>query len=295
MNRLQRAQGCLIGLAVGDALGAPVEFLQPGEFEQVTEMQAGGAFNLPAGYWTDDTSMALCLADSLLRCNGTDQADQLKTYVDWFINGYLSSTGYCFDIGGTTRAALYEFRGTGRLVGRNDFSLNGNGSLMRLAPIPIFYGLECSDFARLSSETTHAADASIWACRDYSLMIARALEGDSKAKILECHHHPVRNAAIASVVVRKNYREPTPPIKGSGFVVESLRAALWAFDSTASYEEAVLAAVNLGDDADTTAAITGMLAGAYYGVDAIPTRWKQQLHRYDLISDYATRLNDAKE
>ncbi len=135
-----RFRGSLLGLATGDALGASVEFMPPGSFEPVTCMRGGGPFRLKPGQWTDDTSLALCLAESLVECKGFNAADQMKKYLRWYKEGYMSSTGSCFDIGTTTARALNRFRDTGNPIsGPVDRFSAGNGSIMRLAPVPLFY------------------------------------------------------------------------------------------------------------------------------------------------------------
>ena len=158
---LDRYRGCLLGLAVGDAIGTTVEFKARGSFVPVTDMTGGGVFNLKPGQWTDDTSMALCLAESLVEKNDFDAHDQMTRYLDWYQNGYLSSTGRCFDIGGTTRQALEKFKATGKpMSGSKHPSSAGNGSLMRLAPVAMFYApnlARAQFFAAKSSRTTHAA------------------------------------------------------------------------------------------------------------------------------------------
>jgi ADP-ribosyl-[dinitrogen reductase] hydrolase len=135
MDRIQRSRGCLLGLAVGDALGTTLEFKPPGTFTPITDMLGGGPFNLKPGQWTDDTSLALCLAESLIECRGFNPKDQMERYVRWWKEGHLSSTGECFDIGNTTRTALSAFLKTGNPIsGPTDAYSAGNGSLMRLAP-----------------------------------------------------------------------------------------------------------------------------------------------------------------
>ena len=155
MDLLSRFRGALIGLAVGDALGAPVEFCAPGTFEPVTTMRGGGSFGLQAGFWTDDTSMALCLAESLTETGGFDPADQMRRYCRWYRDGHLSSTGQCFDIGNTTAGALSRFEKTKEPYSGSDRkNTAGNGSLMRLAPVPLFYEADPVLAIR------HAADSS---------------------------------------------------------------------------------------------------------------------------------------
>src|SRR5580658_3419056 len=140
MDATSRYRGCLLGLACGDAVGTTVEFQPRGSFPAMTDMVGGGPFELAPGQWTDDTSMALCLAESLLHCNGFDARDQMSRYANWWREGYLSSTGECFDIGITTRGALERFLITGNpFSGSPHPNTAGNGSLMRLAPVVLFY------------------------------------------------------------------------------------------------------------------------------------------------------------
>ena len=293
--------GAMLGLAVGDALGTTLEFAAPGSFEPLTDMVGGGPFDLPAGAWTDDTSMALCLADSLLERRAFDPIDQLERYVRWWREGHNSSIGRCFDIGGSTFRALNRFEETGEpFPGDADPNGAGNAPLMRLAPIPLlwaFWPHRASQNAVFSARTTHgdprAADAARLLClmmitalfsrdKDEVFMIAEALSGRDGDGAL----HPEVAAVAAG-----SFREKEPPeIVGSGFIVESLEAALWALDRTSTWEEGALAAVNLGNDADTTGAIYGQLAGAIYGVDAIPTRWLDRLVMRDEIEARAAGL-----
>ncbi|CAI8003393.1 ADP-ribosylarginine hydrolase Tri1 [Geodia barretti] len=273
---LDRYRGALLGLAVGDALGVPVEFMRPGTFDPITEMVGGGPHGLMPGEWTDDTSMALCLAESLIERQGFDAVDQLQRYVRWWRNGHLSSTGLCFDIGITTQAALESFQSTGEPAGLTSLDSAGNGSIMRLAPVPMFYALSMPDaveFAARSSATTHASEEAVSACRYLAAVIVKALWGSSKEEILA----------------------PAPPqIRGSGYVVESLEAALWAFHNSDSFADGLSMAVNLGEDSDTTGAVYGQVAGAFYGAHTIPQKWLNTLAHRDLIIDFADRLYDLR-
>lgn len=292
-EELDRYRGSLLGLAVGDALGAPVEFMRPGTFDPVTEMRGGGPHGLMPGEWTDDTSMALCLAESLIECRGFDAVDQLQRYVRWWRKGHLSSTGMCFDIGITTRAALAAFESSGEPSGLTSPDTAGNGSIMRLAPVPMFYAMNMEDaieFAGQSSMTTHASEEAVSACRYMAAVIARALRGSDKDSILE----PLKVRNLADGVKRVafgSFRIFNPPqIRGSGFVVESLEAALWAFHHTDNFADGASMAISLGEDTDTTAAVYGQIAGAHYGANAIPDRWANAVVRKDLIIDFADQL-----
>jgi len=304
MHLINRYQGCLLGLAVGDALGTPVEFRSPGTFEPVTDMMGGGSFGLEAGQWTDDTSLALCLAESLVEKACFDPIDQLQRYVRWWRQGHLSVTGSCFDIGGTTRQALSRFENTGQpYCGQADSDSAGNGSLMRLAPIPMFYLLapdKLMEFAAASSRTTHAAQEAVDACRYYAVLIAGALDGITKNQLLTpdfvntSHNKEARGFQPAiQTIVTGSYKTKQPPqIKGTGYVVDCLEAAMWAFYHSDTFAQGALLAVNLGDDADTTAAVYGQLAGAYYGIEGIPSEWLQTLVQKELIESFAQRLYD---
>ena len=295
-TRQDRYRGALLGLAAGDALGTTLEFTRPGTFAPLTDMVGGGPFNLPPGAWTDDTSMALCLAESLLERRGFDPADQMDRYVRWFKEGHLSSTGSCFDIGNATRTALGRFLATGDpYSGSADPHSAGNGSLMRLAPIALAYARrpeQALEYAALSSRTTHKAETAVDACRLYAALMVGALNGVDKTRLLAADFwsygplHP-EVAAVAAGSFRR--REP-PEIRGSGYVVQSLEAALWAFHKTESFAAGALGAVNLGDDADTTGAVYGQLAGAYYGVQDVPEDWLEKLVMKETIVEFADGL-----
>lgn len=288
---LSRFRGALLGLAVGDALGTTVEFKRPGTFEPVTDMLGGGVFDLPAGAWTDDTSMALCLAESLLDREGFDPVDQLHRYVRWFRGGVWSSTGECFDIGGATRAALTRFESTKQpFPGDAAPNAAGNAPIMRLAPLAMAFAQHpgaLQELAAQSCRTTHGAPQAIQTTQLFAHLLQVALtEGrfDLPPDSAGLHEDVER-------ILAGSFRERQPPeIKGGGYIVEALEAALWALNSTETFEEGVLAAVNLGDDADTTAAIYGQIAGALYGVEAIPQRWIERLVMREEIDYFADRL-----
>jgi len=283
-RNLDRYRGCLLGLAVGDAVGTTVEFRSRGSFTPVTDMLGGGPFHLEPGQWTDDTSMALCLATSLVEKNGFDALDQMQRYLRWLDEGYLSSTGKFFDIGATIRAALERFRVSGKpLSGSKHPSSAGNGSLMRLAPVVMFYApnlARARTYAGKSSTTTHAAQECVLACKLFAGMLVGALEGQDKQTLLSqsafsSEDIPEKINAIA----RGDYKEKTAQhIRGNGYVIDSLEAALWCFWKTDNFKDAILTATNLGEDADTTAAICGQIAGAFYGQTGIPASWLEKLH-----------------
>ncbi|CAF1475061.1 unnamed protein product [Adineta ricciae] len=320
--------GCLLGLAIGDALGASVEF-RPHEYlveNPVIDLQGGGTWGLQAGQWTDDTSMALCLASSLLTQRRFNTYDQMVRYKWWYKKGFLSSTGQCFDIGSTTRASLEEFRQRQNILRQhfphvreeqidslpleevrkvrefNEFcglpGQAGNGPLMRLAPVPLFYHRQPEEAVHLAGESarvTHGDEKAVDACRYFAALIVAAVNGESKdqlldEKFIEKHrpwfgsqrlHPEVVAVANGSFQRSGGYKDG---IRGKNYIIQTLEAALWAFWSDGNnFETGVLNAVNLGDDADTTAAVYGQLAGAYYGLTAISSRWGRRLYAHKLL------------
>lgn len=290
-----RAQGMLLGLACGDAVGAAVEFKPRGSFAPVTDMIGGGKFRLAPGEWTDDTSMALCLADSLITCQGFDAADQMARYKRWIDTGYRSCKPHPIGIGKTVLQSLMHFHRTGEVfAGSTDPRSAGNGALMRLAPIPLFFAHDLDKtrhFAIESTRTTHGALECIAASELFAELLHHALHGrlghEAAQYVMPRGHWPKSIQALAQGDYRlKSYEE----IRGSGYVVESLEAALWCWDTASSFEEAILLAVNLGDDADTTAAICGQLAGASFGISGIPYQWLTSLRYSDDLTNIAAAL-----
>jgi ADP-ribosyl-[dinitrogen reductase] hydrolase len=289
-----RFRGCLLGLACGDAVGTTAEFKPRGTFPPITDMVGGGPFRLKAGEWTDDTSMALCLATSLLERNGFDPFDQMERYCRWQTEGYLSSNGICFDIGNTVAQALDRFRASGEpFSGSTHPRSAGNGSLMRLAPVPMFFFGDLDRVAHFSGEssrTTHGAREAVDACRLFGVVLAQALRGESKEAILTGSFGLDLAPSILAIAAGSYKTRAREEIHGSGYVVDSLEAALWCFFHSDSYRDAILAAANLGDDADTIAAICGQVAGAYYGVEDIPPGWLEKLAMREEIAQIADRL-----
>ena len=281
-ERPGRQMGCLLGLAVGDALGTTLEFRKPGTFEPIMDLVGGGPFGLKPGQWTDDTSMALCLAESLIEKKGFDPKDQMERYVRWWKEGHLSSTGRCFDIGNTVSSALRSFLQTGEpYSGSADAYSAGNGSIMRLAPVPMAYARDpekAIEMAAKSSRTTHGAVEAVDACRYFAGLLVGALNGAEKEALLSSRYCPVSGcwegqplAPKIDAIAAGSFKEKEPPeIRGTGYVVASLEAALWAFHKSDTFAEGALLAVNLGNDADTTGAVYGQIARAYYGAAGIP-------------------------
>ena len=331
---LQRIQGSLVGLAIGDALGASVEF-RPNSFlkeHKVTDMQGGGTWGLETGQWTDDTSMALCLAASLIIKGKFDPYDQFVRYKRWYRDGYMSSTGKCFDIGKSTRDAITNFEehqnkirnqirkeklhtneeqldcmveekicGSNKRLRFATKDSAGNGSLMRLAPIPCFFWEsydKVKEFIDEATEMTHDDLRARDACRFYAGLIWYALDGKPKEQLLSKDfykqtlglklHPDIEKIAEGSYRNKNGYEDG---IRGKGFVVNALEAALWAFyKDDGEFDKGVLLAVNLGDDTDTTAAIYGQLAGACYKVNSICKRWRDRLYEGKFIMTVAKGL-----
>ncbi len=304
LSILSRVRGSLLGLAVGDALGAPVEFTFPGRFVPVTGMRGGGRFRLPAGYWTDDTSMALCLAESLIACRGFDAADQLERYAQWLFEGRNSSRKHAFGVGQTTLQALSAYRRTkdATTCGRVQERSAGNGSLMRLAPVPLFYRDSTEQTLSRSGEAsrlTHALPVCVDACRLLGGLIHQALRGAAKEELyLFAENMTGENGTplhpdVAAVAGGSFLRLEPPDIEAAGHVAKTLEAALWAFSRANTFEEGALLAVNLGRDADTVGAVYGQLAGAYWGEEAVPNPWLEVLYDAARIRDLADRLFHA--
>jgi len=303
METILRYRGAMMGLAVGDALGVPGEFQPRGAYPKITEMIGGGPFHLSPGEWTDDTSMALCLGKSLIDCDGFNAKDQMDKYWAWIENGYMSSNGRMFDIGDTTSEALCKYRKTGEVyAGVDDLKRAGNGSLMRLVPIPLFFenDTDARQSAANMSATTHGAKTCIASCVFFTRVLHRALQGLSKEAILTMEDpdnwfyklEPDVHLDIAKGAYKAKTEDQ---IKSTGFVIHTLEAALWSFYTTDTFEEGAIKAVNLGEDTDTVGAVYGQLAGAYYGIRAIPQRWLDKVVLKDIIIEVADKLFEKRK
>lgn len=291
-----RKIGSLVGLAIGDAVGTTVEFETRGNFEPVTDMKGGGPFRLNAGEWTDDTSMALCLAHSLVFRNGFDAVDQMNRYCNWYQYGYMSSTGECFDIGFTVSTALRSYLENGNpFSGAVDEYSSGNGSLMRLAPIPMFFSdlEECIKFSCESSRTTHGSAECIDSCKLFASLLYHAYASSEKTEIFTRNTYKPATDKVSGISEARFLDSSYSQLTGSGYVIESLESALWCFMNSNSFEECVLMAANIGNDADTTAAIAGQIAGAFYGLENIPSHWVDKLAMKDEILEIASKLSKA--
>jgi len=308
MNPSSRILGSLYGSLIGDALGVPVEFSSRASCKgnPVIGMRANGMHNQPAGTWSDDGSLLLCAAESLAN-NGFDTEDMGKRMLRWFDLGHWAAHGLVFDIGNATRKALDRIS-LGSLAeeagGRGEHD-NGNGSLMRILPVPLA-SLECEldvfcDRISRASAITHAHDRSRLACVLHGLLVRALMRGEGPAAAHASaaaefrsrysthreysHFSPLLNPGLASA------SETT--IESSGYVLHTLEASLWCLLTTSSFSECVLKAVNLGDDTDTTGCVAGGLAGIHYGLDSIPADWLQALPRQKDLHELFTRFVSA--
>ncbi|XPF94946.1 ADP-ribosylglycohydrolase family protein [Colwellia sp. RE-S-Sl-9] len=303
---INRFRGALLGCALGDALGTTLEFKEPGTFEPITEIVGGGPFNLKVGEWTDDTSMLYCLAHSLVRTKECNLKDQMDLYCKWWKDGVFSVNGKCFDIGNTVISALERYQQTGDPIAGDTAPMSaGNGSLMRLAPIPIRYYDSFQDavyFAGQSSITTHGATEAVDACRYFSGLIWGALHGVKKEALLNGIYSPIDGywdkeplcSSLVELLTSAAYKtKSAKDIRASGYVMHSLEAVLWAFYHSDSFEEGALLAVNLGEDADTTGAIYGQLAGAHYGERVIDYNWVRKVKEFHVFYLKAQELKEV--
>lgn len=266
-NDYHNLKGIFFGLIVGDALGAPVEFMQPWEFEPLTDLSEGGVHQVKKGEWTDDTGMALAISDALIQRDGeVDLRLILDNFLSWYENGSFSSRGHCFDIGNTTRRALEAYKKSGVLIAPTNHEMDsGNGSLMRMGPLFMLYrDKELLDHSLAISRTTHASSLVDEYVHKLVIVVSGIFSGYSKQKLLSLFQ------------VGEECR-PT------GFVADSFNVALRSFLVTHTFEAGALLVVNQGHDSDTVAAIYGQIAGSYYGFSGIPEKWIEQLHDLPML------------
>ena len=290
---LDKWMGSIIGLAIGDQLGSLTEGKTRGSFEKVRGMD-------PGTFWTDDTSQALCLADSLISTKKFDLTDQLERYSKWLFEGYLSAKEWGYGCGPTARLAINNFIKKGKPSPVRNQSTNG--ALMRLCPVPLYYSNnleEAIDKSGESAKSTHDNPICVDACRLYGSMIVKAVQKKDKDFILEYDQKLWINNPLEKsidIVAQGSYKEKNlSEIKGTLNISESIEAALWTFAHSSSFAEGALMAVNMGDDADTTAAIFGQLAGGFYGYEAIPTEWRAKLLEKELIEYIANKLYESRK
>lgn len=298
-----RARGLMLGLALGDAAGQPLAQRRPGTFTPVGDLVGGGPFELPRGAWSDETAMALCLAESLVVRGSVDLADQVARYTRWQRTGLGSSTGRCVGISASTARALAQAQWTGQpRAGSHDPSRAEKEPLARIGPAVVFFArdpVEAVEAAVECARVTHQAPVTLDAVRYFAALLAGALQGAPRAELLRplfspvagfWDRRPLKPEVLA--VARGGWRDKAPPrIHGGGQAPAALEAALWAFERGASLREVVLAAVNLGGDADTTGAIAGQLAGAHFGAQGVPAAWRAALAQRERVETLADALS----
>ncbi len=289
-----KAIGALVGLAVGDAVGTTLEFT-PRDRHTVTDMVGGGPFRLKPGEWTDDTSMALCLAETLLEKKYADSVVFRDKLLKWYRQGYNSVNGVCFDIGNTTRYALEQYALHGeRWFGNTAPEAAGNAPIIRLAPVPIYFRNNFAMafyHAKKQSKATHGAIEAISASHYLSYLLILLINGHPKEKVFSPHTMPLEPRVL--IINAGEYKQKTrDQIRSSGYVIDTLEAAMWAVWNTDNFRDAILLAANLADDADSVAATAGQLAGALYGWSGIPQEWKDKLVQHDRIAAMAGELFD---
>ena len=292
-----------MGLAVGDAVGTTNEFKVAGTFKPITDMVGGGPFLLKPGQWTDDTSMALCIADSLLAKGHYDSFDVMERYQRWFSKGYRSSTDRCFDIGGQVRAALFDFEHEQRVpVTAKRSNRAGNGAIMRLAPV-VIAGFEHREIreivvtAGLSARETHYSVEAEAATEVFAALLVGALLGWAPEHIINvgwASTGPAFDEMAARVISTDPDERASWESETSGYIVHGLRLAVHGLLDFPSFKDATLAIANMGGDSDTNAAIYGQLGGAFYGIEAIPASWRSTLHQGEEIDALARALVDLR-
>ena len=297
-----RFRGALVGLAVGDALGAAVQHRRPGSFTTVSDLLGGGPFELPRGAWTDDTAMALCLAESLIECGGFDPADQVERYQRWQRDAYLTSTGECVGITASVSRALATARWSGKpFAGSHDPHQLDKEPLSRVAPAVLFFlpePREAIHFAAESARTTQQSPLVLDSCRYLAALLVGALRGVARQELLAPGYAPVPGVweerglkePVAAIAQGSYHRKASADLDGGGTILQTLEAVLWALSNSANFREGALLAVNLGLDADVTGAVYGQLAGALYGLGGIPANWRAALLQRERIEALADRL-----
>lgn len=291
-DALDKAKGALVGLAVGDAVGTTLEFL-PRDRATVSDMVGGGPFRLKPGEWTDDTSMALCLAETYLEAGYMDMHVFREKLVRWYHHGENSSNGRCFDIGNATRFALDEYLKHGdQWFGNTSPETAGNAAIIRHAPVAIYNRkslLKNLTEAKQQSLATHGAAESMSSCQFLSLILHHLLNGHSKQETFSPHVWPCTLRVL--LINAGEYKEKSRnQIRSTGYVIDSLEAAMWAVWNTDNFRDAILLAANLGDDADSVAAIAGQIAGSLYGYSGIPQEWRDKLVQKQRIASMAEEL-----
>ena len=294
----ERFQGALVGLAVGDALAAHTQFRKPGSFVAVGDLLGGGPFDLPRGAWTDDTAMAMLLAESLLEREGFDAHDQVQRYARWQREGYGSATGQCVGISASVARALATAQYKRQpFSGSHDPKQLDKDPLSRIAPAVMYFFADAPVAVEKATEAarlTAQAPMVLECVRLLAAMVHLALSGRDKPTVLrpprELWITPNTRPEVLAIYDQSYARRTPPEITGGGGILQALEAALWAFHGSETFREGALLAANLGHDSDVVAAAYGQLAGAYHGVSAIPGIWRNSLIKQEVVIDSADRL-----
>jgi len=306
--KLDRYRGSFIALAIGDALGAPIQFKARDTYLHLVGYTQGGEFNSQKGEYTDDTAMALCLAQSLIDSNGFDAHNQLQNYIKWLKYGYMSTRDEAFDIGFTVYQSVLNYMDTNETttpLKQEEYS--GNGSLMRLAPVVLYYADDIQKavyYAGKSSLTTHSSPIAIDGCRYFAYILTQLLHGAHKFELFTPQEMKKMNqffkkeplhSEISKIANGSFLTKTREQISSSGYIVHTLEASLWAFYNGTSFKNSLLKAVNLGDDADTVGAVTGQLCGAFYGFSQIDKKFLDKLYNKSLILELADKLYELRK
>lgn len=310
MDKLQIIKGIIFGHAIADALGVPVEFKSREYLRKnpVTHMIGYGTYCQPKGTWSDDTSMTLCTLESITKNGDINLTDIMESFAKWRRFGYMTPSGDCFDIGNATCSAISNYlEGKSFPYGNNSEYSNGNGSLMRIIPVTLFHAFKKQSPVKYREDIhnvsmlTHPHIRSVLACGIYDFVLYELIKNPSKESIkvgldnAYSHYKCIEEIKTYTRLLKYDFDKlPENEIKSTGYVVDSLEAAIWCLMNTKSYEECVLKAVNLGEDTDTVGAIAGGLAGALYGYDAIPKEWLNTLIKKEMIEkmceDFASTI-----
>ena len=312
LKKKRVASNGLIGFAVGDAMGVPIEFTSRVSHikDPLTEMVGYGSHNVPEGTWSDDSSMTIATMDSIIKCNGNiDYDDIMKNYCDWMTKSKYTATDRLFDIGNGTSRALRTYL-TGKVDaincgGKDEFN-NGNGSLMRMLPMVYYlYGKDLPEIEKVKiindySSLTHGHEVSKLGCKIYYDYMSNILNGKDKKESFSAlgknryseYYSPKAISCYKRILDGSLEQANIDSISSSGYVVHTLEACLWTILNTDNYEDAVVTAINMGDDTDTVGAITGSIAGTIYGEKSIPQRWVSKLKKYNYLKELCDKFDD---
>ncbi|KAJ5779555.1 ADP-ribosylglycohydrolase family protein [Penicillium paradoxum] len=306
-----RAKGAIWGVCVADALGGPVQFMDAGTFEPITGLRFVEPFHQPAGAFSDDGSMTLALAFSFCESGMQyNHALSIQYFVEWVTEGRFSTIDCAWDVGNSTSSSLEIWKRSGasdvdltqaevnRKLNHEKFS--GNGSLMRIVPVGLAYWRDTQqarEFARQQSQVTHPSLACVEACEAYTELVCGVMNGHTKQQLYDTvsvfpfTHRGLKERITGYESIEDWQRQEPGDMMSSGWVIDTLECALWAFFKYDTWKDGALAVVNLGGDSDTAGAVFGGLAGAFYGFDSIPSEWVDGMQKKSFIEDIAGRFS----